>query len=315
MSSQDFPTYGRGDNPDESREDEHYAKPAPYGSNTFEADTYAQPGTYQPGQPAPGQPGQPGQGQPAPGEPLPPGTPQYGAPPSPYAAPANPYGDPASPYGAQPGPYGDPAGHAYNQPPAYRPGHPYGPPAHPQQAELPTYGREGEPAPRDPRAARVVLLATIIAGVYGLLVISVQRVSLREISQAPGSPLNHPLRTDVIDTIGQLLIFLVGMAALGMWLRDVMSRRKVGRQPDPIELGGLGLVAISLIPLLIWLVMILSTGMGSIDDSLHRLPTAYAWGGTGLLILAVGFALGYRELKPAVRNPVVQQAPDRPPWE
>ncbi|WP_026163344.1 hypothetical protein [Kribbella catacumbae] len=301
MSSQDFPTYGRGDNPDESREDEHYAKPAPYGGHTYAADTYAQPGTYQPGQPGqPGQ-GQPAQSQPGSGEPLPPGTPQHGAPPSQYADPAN--------------PYGDPAGHAYNQPPAYRPGTPYGPPAHPQQHELPTYGREGEPAPRDPRAARVVLLATIIAAVYGLLVISVQRVSLREISQAPGSPLNHPLRTDVIDTIGQLLILLVGLAALGMWLRDVMSRRKVGRQPDPIELGGLGLVAVSLVPLLIWLVMILTTGMGSIDDSLHRLPTAYAWGGTGLLILAVGFALGYRELKPAVRNPVVQQAPDRPPWE
>ena len=43
--------------------------------------------------------------------------------------------------------------------------------------------------------------------------------------------------------------------------------------------------------------MVLSTGMGSIDDSLDRLPTAYGWGGTGLLILAVGFALGYRELQ------------------
>jgi hypothetical protein len=161
----------------------------------------------------------------------------------------------------------------------------------------------------------VVLVATIIAAVYGLLVISVQRVSLREISQAPGSPLNHPLRTDAIDTIGQLLILVVGLAALGMWLRDVVNRRKAGRQPDPIELGGLGLVALSLIPLLVWLIMVLTTGMGAIDDSLDRLPTAYGWGGLGLLILAVGFALGYRELKPAVRNPVVQQAPDRPPWE
>jgi len=340
MSSQDFPTYGRGDNPDESSEDEHYAKPAPYGGHTFASDTYAQPGTHQPG---PGQPGQPGYpGQAVPGESAgtqygapPPGSPQHGAPPSPYGPP-DPHGAAPGPHGATPGqygvapgqyggapgqydqppgPYGDPAGHTYNQPPAYRPGHPYGAPAHPQQHELPTYGREGHQAPRDPRAARVVLLATIITAVYGLLVISVQRVSLREISQAPGSPLNHPLRTDVIDTIGQLLVVLVGMAALGMWLRDVLSRRKLGRQPDPIELGGLGLVAISLIPLLIWLLMILSTGMGSIDDSLYRLPTAYAWGGTGLLILAVGFYLGYRELKPAVRNPVVQQAPDRPPWE
>jgi hypothetical protein len=143
----------------------------------------------------------------------------------------------------------------------------------------------------------------------------VQRVSIREIAQLPGSPLNHPLRTDVIDTIGQLLIILVGVAALGMWLRDFLNRRKAAREPDPIELIGLGLVAVSLIPLLIWFVMVLSTGMGSIDDSLDRLPTAYGWGGTGLLILAVGFGLGYRELRPPVANPIVQAAPDRPPWE
>jgi hypothetical protein len=161
----------------------------------------------------------------------------------------------------------------------------------------------------------VVLLATIIAGLYGLLVISIQRVSLREISQAPGSPLNHPLRTDVIDTIGQLLILIVGAAALVMWLRDVLARRKAGIQPDPIELGGLALVAVSFIPLLIWLIMVLTTGMGAIDDSLDRLPTAYAWGGTGLLILALGLFLGYRELKPDVPNPLITPAPDRPPWE
>ncbi|MFI5710470.1 hypothetical protein [Kribbella sp. NPDC051620] len=257
MSSQDFPTYGRGENPDESRKDEHYAKPVPYGQ------------------------------------------PQYG---------------PPNQYAEQPPPaaYNQPPPTAYNQPPAYRPGNPYGPPANPQPHQLPTYGR---PAPRDPRAARVVLLAAVIAGIYGLLVVSVQRISLREISQLPGSPLNHPLRTDVIDTIGQLLTLIVGLAALGMWLRDVLNRRKADRQPDPIELTGLGLVALSLIPILIWFVMVLTTGMGAIDDSLHRLPTAYAWGGTGLLILAVGLALGYRELKPEVRNPVVQQAPDRPPWE
>ncbi|MDX6281639.1 MAG: hypothetical protein QOH03_2710 [Kribbellaceae bacterium] len=278
MSSQDFPTYGRGDNPDESHEDDHYAKPAPYGGNTFaQGTTPTQPGPYQP-QPGAYQPGQPVQ-------------PQYGVP--------NQYGEQQPPA-------------AYNQPPTYRPGAPYGPPAHPQPHELPTYGR---PAPRDPRAARVVLLAAVIAGIYGLLVISVQRISLREISQLPGSPLNHPLRTDVIDTIGQLLTLIVGLAALGMWLRDVANRRKADRQPDPTELAGLGLVALSLIPLLVWLVMVLTTGMGAIDDSLHRLPTAYAWGGTGLLILTVGLALGYRELKPEIRNPVVQQAPDRPPWE
>ncbi|MEV8377262.1 hypothetical protein AB0P21_31270 [Kribbella sp. NPDC056861] len=279
MSSQDFPTYGRGDSPDEPREGEYYAKPAPYGGNTFGQGAYADPTRQQPGQQQ-GQPGQQGHQ---------PGTQQYGD---------------ATQYD-----------HTYNQPPTYRPGQPYGPPVNPQPHELPTYGREGEPAPRDPRAARVVLLAAIIAAVYGLLVISVQRVSLREISQSPGSPLNHPLRTDVIDTIGQLLIVLVGLAAVGMWLRDVLNRRKVNRQPDPYELTGLGLVAVSLVPLLIWLIMVLTTGMGAIDDSLDRLPTAYGWGGFGLLLLAVGFGLGYRELKPAVRNPVVQQAPDRAPWE
>jgi hypothetical protein len=277
MSSPQFPTYGRGDQPEEPRDDEHYAKPAPYGGNTYGGSSY-------------GDPSQPG---------------AYLAPPQPGA-----YPDPA---GAAPGPYGDQ--HGYNQPPAYRPGSPYGQPAHPQQHQLPTYGRDQAPAPRDPRAARVLLLATIIATVYGLLVISVQRVSLREISQAPGSPLNHPLRTDVIDTIGQLLVLLVGVAALVMWLRDVLARRKVGRQPDPVELGGLGLIAVSLVPLLIWMIMVLTTGMGAIDDSLHRLPTAYGWGGAGLLILAAGFALGYRELKPEVSNPVVQAAPHRPPWE
>lgn len=278
MSSPQFPTYGRGDDPDEPGDGDRYAKPAPYGGTTYSAS--------------------PDGGSPQPGS--------YVAPPQPGR-----YGEPQ-----QPGAYGEePAESGYNQPPAYRPGHPYGPPAHPQQHELPKYGRDREAAPRDPRAARVVLLAAIIAAVYGLLVVSVQRVSLREISQAPGSPLNHPLRTDVIDTIGQLLILIFGLAAIAMWLRDVLSRRKVGQQPDPIELGGLGLVAVSLLPLLVWLVMVLTTGVGAIDDSLQRLPTAYGWGGVGLLILAVGFGIGYRELKPEVSNPVVKAAPDRPPWE
>ncbi|QNE20016.1 hypothetical protein F1D05_21495 [Kribbella qitaiheensis] len=266
MSSPQFPTYGRGDDPDEP-ESKHYAEPAPYGSD------------------------------------------------SPYGS-SNPH---AAPYGQQhpgeqyPQQYQPPG---YVQPPGYRPGSPYGPPVHPQAHEIPSYGRDQRPAaPRDPRAARVVMLAIVIAAVYGLLVISVQRVSIREIAQLPGSPLNHPLRTDVIDTIGQLLIILVGAAALGMWLRDLLNRRKAGRELEPVELIGLGLVAVSLIPLLVWFVMVLSTGMGSIDDSLDRLPTAYGWGGTGLLILAVGFGLGYRELRPPVANPVVQAAPDRPPWE
>ncbi|TDU89670.1 hypothetical protein EV138_3245 [Kribbella voronezhensis] len=286
MSSPEFPTYGRGDDHDEP-EQKHYADPVPYGGNS----PYSAPPGQQPPPQYPGQ--QPYPGQQYPGQQYPGG--QYAP----------------TPYGEQP-----PVAPGYSQPPGYRPGSPYGSPAHPQPRELPTYGRDQQPAVRrDPRAARVVLLAAVIAAVYGLLVISVQRVSIREIAQLPGSPLNHPLRTDVIDTIGQLLIVVVGLAALGMWLRDFLNRRKAGREPDPIELIGLGLVAVSLIPLLVWFVMVLSTGMGSVDDSLDRLPTAYGWGGTGLLMLAVGFALGYRELKPAVPNPVVQAAPDRPPWE
>ncbi|GAB2639381.1 hypothetical protein [Kribbella swartbergensis] len=274
MSSQDFPTYGRGEPPEQPAEEHHYAPPAPYGGQTYNAPPY---------------------GQPQPGE---------------YAQP--------QPYNTPPGQYGDPpqaAPGAYTQPPNYRPGNPYGTPAHPQQHELPQYGREQPVAPRDPRAARVVLLATIVAGVYGLLVLTVQRVALREISQAPGSPLNHPLRTDVIDTIGQLLLLVLGSAAIAMWARDLIARRKVGRELDPVELGGLLLVGTSLIPIVIWAVMVLSTGMGAIDDTLHRLPTAYGWGGIGLLILAAGFLLGYRELKPDVSNPVVQAPPARAPWE
>jgi hypothetical protein len=119
----------------------------------------------------------------------------------------------------------------------------------------------------------------------------------------------------VIDTVGQLLVLVVGAAALVMWLRDVLARRKAGIQPDPIELGGLVSVAISFVLLLIWLVMVLTTGLGSIDDSLDRLPTAYGWGGAGLLILAFGLFLGYRELKPEVPNPLITAAPNRPPWE
>jgi hypothetical protein len=256
MSSPQFPTYGRGDDPDEPDRSEYYAKPVPYGQD---APSYPPPPEQPPG-----------------------------------------YGYPTE------------AEHNYMQPPAYRPGHPYGAPSAPQSHQIPSYGPEPR---RDPRAARVVLLAAVIAAVYGLLVMSVQRVSLREISQAPGSPLNHPLRTDVLDTIGQLLMLIVGVAALAMWLRDLLVRRRARRELDPFELGGLGLVALSLIPILIWLGLVLSTGLGAVDDSLHRLPTAYGWGGFGLLLLALGFALGYRELKPEVSNPVVQAAPDRPPWE
>ncbi|TCO46029.1 hypothetical protein EV646_10750 [Kribbella antiqua] len=292
MSSQDFPTYGRGEEPAEQpAEEHHYAPPSPYGGGTYGTGPH---GEQQSGHYAQPQPGAYN-------------TPQYGAPPQTRPGQATQPGQPIYGQPAQPG------APTYTQPPVYRPGHPYGAPVHPQQHQIPTYGRE-TPS-RDPRAARVLLLATIIAAVYGLLVVSVQRVALREISQAPGSPLNHPLRTDVIDTIGQLLLLLVGAAAIGMWTRDVLSRRKAGRQPESAELGGLLLVGVSLVPILVWFVMVLSTGMGAVDESIDRLPTAYGWGGIGLLILAVGLFLGYRELKPDVPNAVVQAAPARPPWE
>jgi hypothetical protein len=285
MSSQDFPTYGRDEQPDQPAEEHHhYAPPAPYGGHTY-------------------------------------GAGPEGAPEPDYYADPQPYGPQPSQYGGQPqgqpqyaGPQQQPPS-TYTQPPHYRQGMPYGPPAHPQQHALPTYGRDQAAVPRDPRAARVVGLATLITAVYGLLVVSVQRVALREISQAPGSPLNHPLRTDVIDAIGQLLLVLVGAAALVMWVRDVLARRRAGQQPDPIELGGLALVAVSTIPILVWLIMVLSTGLGAIDDSIGRLPRAYGWGGIGLLILAAGLALGYRELKPEVPHPVVQEPPVKAPWE
>ncbi|GAA0573736.1 hypothetical protein HPO96_17195 [Kribbella sandramycini] len=223
------------------------------------------------------------------------------------------------PYGSQPGQYGGPPPPPqqygeYAQPPAYRPGHPYGAPAAPESHELPTYGRPESKAARDPRAERVLLIAAIVAGFYGLLVITMQRVSIREITQAPGSPLNHPLRTDVIDTLGQLLTILVGAVALYLWARDLLARRKVKEQPETTELVGLVLIAVSVIPLLLWLGLVLSTGLGANDGTLDRLPRAYGFGGLGLLVLAAGFALGYRTFKPAFQ-PVVRSAPGRAPWE
>ncbi|TDD55892.1 hypothetical protein E1263_25785 [Kribbella antibiotica] len=284
MSSQDFPTYGR----EPEREQPSTEQPSavqPSAVQPSEGQQYVAP-------PAPYGGGTYGHG----GQPLPP-----------------PYAPPPQSYGSQPGQYGgpptDPA-----QPPSYRPGHPYGAPVDQHPDHFPQYGRK-EPFPgRDPRAAKVLLLATLIAAFYGLLVISIQRVSIREITQAPGSPLNHPLRTDVIDALGQLLILLVGVVALVLWARDVLGRRKLGRQPAAAEIGGGALVAVSLIPLLIWFVMVLTTGLGSADDTLDRLPTAYGWGGFGLLILAAGLFLGYRELKPEYDS-VVRAAPGRAPWE
>ncbi|HZX04068.1 hypothetical protein [Kribbella sp.] len=269
MSSQDFPTYGRENEPGKQQppaEEHHYAPPTPYGG-----------GSYGPGHQPPQEP-------------------------FPYAEP--------QPYGSQPPHETNPA---YHQPPTYRPGAPYGPPANPQPHELPTYGRPVTAT--DPRVSRVLALAAFIATIYGLLVLTVQRVALRDISQAPGSPLNHPLRTDVLDAIGQLLLVVVGVAGLVMWIRDLLARRKAGTNPKPAELIGLLLVAVSAIPILVWLIIVLSTGLGSDDGAVHRLPTAYGWGGFGLLILAVGFFLGYRELRPEVPNPVVKAPPVKAPWE
>ncbi|MFF0338988.1 hypothetical protein [Kribbella sp. NPDC004875] len=287
MSSQDFPTYGRGDEPEQqpSAEQHHYAPPTPYGG-----------GNYATGQ-------------------QPPDAPEYYAQPERYGTPPGQYGVPPQPQPQAPGQLQGQVTAPHAQPPTYRPGTPYGAPSQPEPHQLPTYGREEPVAPRDPRAARVVGLAAGIAALYGLLVISVQRVSLRDISQAPGSPLNHPLRTDVIDAVGQLLLLVVGVVALVMWFRDVRARVRAGRQLEPGELVGLILVAVSAVPILVWLVMVLSTGLGANDESVHRLPTAYGWGGFGLLLLAAGLFLGYRELKPEVPNPVVQGPPAKAPWE
>ncbi|MGW7683339.1 hypothetical protein ACWGID_21570 [Kribbella sp. NPDC054772] len=287
MSSQDFPTYGRDDEPEQqpSADQHHYAPPTPYGGGTY------------------------GSGQ------QPPEAPEYYAEPQLYGTPPGQYGVPPQPQPQQQ-PHGQgqiTAPHA--QPPTYRPGTPYGASASPEPHELPTYGRDEPAAPRDPRAARVVGLATAIAAIYGLLVISVQRVSLRDISQAPGSPLNHPLRTDVIDAVGQLLLLVVGVVALAMWIRDLRARSRAGQQPEPGEVVGLILVAVSAVLILVWLFMVLSTGLGANDESVHRLPTAYGWGGFGLLVLAAGLFLGHRELKPEVPNPVVQGPPAKAPWE
>ena len=285
MSSPDFPTYGRGDDPAEPEPLSQYggyAKPTAYG-----------PGGYR----QPADPNQPPYGPPH-GQPPPPA---YGG--SPQYAGQQGYG-PGQPPG--PGP-----GYGYG-PPEYGPQ--YGPPGHPQQ---PPYGMAGPPPgplDRDPRVARLVLIAAIVTAVYGLLALTVQRVSLREIAQAPGSPLNHPLRTDVIDTLGQLSVLVLGGLSIGLWIRDLLNRRRANRQPDPVELGGFALIGIALVPLMVWILIVMSTGMGADDDTLDRLPTAYGWGGMGLLVLSVGLALGYRTLRPPVSNPVVQPPPQRPPW-
>ncbi|HEY3001861.1 MAG TPA: hypothetical protein VGJ44_05890, partial [Kribbellaceae bacterium] len=166
----------------------------------------------------------------------------------------------------------------------------------------------------NPTAARISLIGAIVAAFYGLLMMTVQRTALREIAQAPGSDLNHPLRTDVIDTILQLTVAALTAVALFFWLRDLLDRRRAGRQPGTVEIVGLGLIGVAAVFGLIWFGIIASTGFGSNDELTGRLPTAYGYGGFGLLLLAAGLLIGYRVFRPDPAT-VVQHAPARPPWE
>jgi hypothetical protein len=227
-----------------------------------------------------------------------------------------PYGQPYQ-YGGQGQPqFGQqPYGSSYPQGPQFGYGSPYGQgqygdqygqtPAQPLQATKP------EP---NPTAARIALVGGIVAAFYGLLMMTVQRRALREIAQAPGSDLNHPLRTDVIDTIFQLSVAALTGVVLFLWLRDLLERRRAGRQPATAEIVGLGLIGSAGLFGLIWFGIIASTGFGSNDELTGRLPAAYSYGGLGLLLLAAGLFIGYRLFRtdPAT---VVQSAPARPPWE
>lgn len=279
MSSPEFPTYGRDDEPaaEESRPRYGgYAAPAPYGEHGYARGDYPDSGSHQ--------------------------FPHHRPPPADYTAGAPPYAPPQQ----QPSAYQPPQ----HGPSSYQPS--WSAPAHPQQTSYDVAAAPLKPA--DPRVARLTLAAAIVAGFYGFLMLTLQRASLREISQAPGSPNNHPLRTDVLDAFGQLAVLGLGGFALYLWIRDLQKRRAAGTEPSPVELGGLALIGISLIPFAVWLLMLVSTGLGAADDTIDRLPTAYGWGGTGMLILAVGLGLGNRVFQPAA-NPVVRPAPDRPPWE
>ena len=325
--SQDFPTYGRGD--DEPREQpepapeippaERYGDQPRYGDPSKQRQnsygTPAEQGPY--GQPPYGQPphGQFGQGQFGQGartvrrEWLPPRRLSAG-PVRPGAVRTEPV--PARPARTQP---------VHTEPVRRRPVRP-GSSTPPGQFGQPSYeyGQVGtHPGPvrtvdPNPRAAKVALIAGIVAAFYGLLALSVQRTALREIAQAPGSELNHPLRTDVIDTIGQLSVAILTGAALTLWIRDLLARRRQGRSPAIAEYVGLGLITLGAVFILIWMLMIASTGFGSDDATTGRLPSAYGYGGFGLLLVGAGLFVAYRVLRPDLQ-PVVQSAPYRPPWE
>ena len=278
MSSQDFPTYGRGDDRPEEVEQEH--RPAvppaqPYGHGQYAA-------------------------------PQPPG---YGQQPQNY----NPY---ARQQHSQFGQYGPPqygqGGHQPFPPPGQQP--PQGPPPWPQPQQPTEYQRTEREVEPNAQVARLALIGGIVAAFYGLLVLTVQRTAIREIAQQPGSDLNHPLRTDVIDTIGQLAVAGLTGVVLALWIRDLFERRKRGKSPVLAELVAFGFIGAGVLFMVIWGLIIASTGFGSIDDTTRRLPTAYGYGGVGLWLLAVGLFLVYRTLRPDV-IPVVQSAPGRPPWE
>jgi hypothetical protein len=276
MSSQDFPTYGRGDdNPDEDEQEHRPVVPPaqPYGHGQYAA------------QPQPG----------------------YGQHPQGY----NPYARQQSQFGQYGPPQYGQGGHQRFPPLGH---HPPGPPAW-QQAQQPTgYQRPERAVEPNAQVARLALIGGIVAAFYGLLVLTVQRTALREIAQQPGSDLNHPLRTDVIDTIGQLAVAGLTGVVLALWIRDLAERRKRGKSPVLAELVAFGFIGVGVLFMVIWGLIIASTGFGSIDDTTRRLPTAYGYGGVGLWMVAVGLFLVYRTLRPDV-TPVVQAAPGRPPWE
>jgi hypothetical protein len=288
--SQDFPTYGRGgDEPPEQPEEHPPVPPAErYGDQPRYGDPRDQrQNTYGDPYPQPYQQ-QFGQGQ-------------YG------------------PYGAHaPGQYGQNPYQSYGQ--GQPPPSPYQYPPQGQPPYQPLYQQPGPGQPQNrtvdpnPAAAKVALIAGIVTAFYGLLVLTVQRTALREIAQAPGSELNHPLRTDVIDTIGQIAAGILTAIALTLWIRDVLNRRRQGRWPAVSEYVGFGLIGLGAIFVLIWFLMIASTGFGSDDSTTGRLPAAYGYGGFGLLLVAAGLFTAYRVLRPDMQ-PVIQSAPVRPPWE
>ena len=263
MSSQEFPTYGRGDD-EQQQQQQQQQPPAVPPAQPYGQGQYAAPQQYQYGGP-PSQPYQQQQSQFG----------QYGPP--------QPYGREASPPWQQ------------NQ----------------QPRPQPTGERGVEP---NQQVARLAMAGCAVAAFYGLLVLTVQRAAFREIAQAPGSDLNHPLRTDIIDTIGQLAVAGLTGVVLALWIRDILERRKDGRTPVVMELVAFGFMAVALVFVLIWVFIVASTGFGSLDETTGRLPTAYGYGGLGLWLLAVGLFLVYRALRQDIYS-VIDAGPARPPWE